>query len=70
MPGEEEEEWYCFYSPFSGSHVQRKKGGADSDAWLPHAHRERRVRMADRRVPHGKLNSFITMGKMVFSPST
>jgi hypothetical protein len=28
------------------------------------------VRVSDGRVPHGKLRSFITMGKMVFSTYT
>jgi hypothetical protein len=28
------------------------------------------VRVSDGRVPHGKLRSFITMGKMVFSTCT
>jgi hypothetical protein len=48
--------------------ARKKNSGAASDTWVPCAHRERRVRMADMRVR--KLNSFITMGKMVFSPST
>jgi hypothetical protein len=50
--------------------ARKKKSGDVSDTWVPCAHRERRVRMADRWVPRQKLNSFITMGKMVFSPST
>jgi hypothetical protein len=52
-----------------GSHVQGRRVLL-SLTHGSHMHTERRVRMADKQVPHGKLNSFITMGKMVFSPST
>jgi hypothetical protein len=31
---------------------------------------ERGARVADERGPHGKLIIFVTMGKMVFLPST
>jgi hypothetical protein len=41
-----------------------------ADGWVPHTNTQREVTVYDGWVPHGRLNSFITMDKMVFSMCT
>jgi hypothetical protein len=41
-----------------------------ADGWVPHTNTQREVTVYDGLVPHGRLNSFITMDKMVFSMCT